>query len=275
MRENMEQKYPLLHRIGKILTAAADGVTDFARSVEALPGKVPEILALIIYAAAHLGMSLVHEPFFDEAEAWQIARSVSLKTLFLETTHYEGHPPLWHLILMPLAKAGAPYELSLTLVSLAFMGMAVFLILRYAPFPRLVRLLLPFTYFFFYQYGVISRVYCVLTLAFVLLAMAYRRRNERPGRYVAVLILLCVTMAYGLVIAGGLALVWLCEIGKESGRRQDGHTGGNLVGRGQGGPTLRERLRFLLAGVSSGGGARCRLDDYAAGGYLCGGGGCR
>lgn len=247
MRENMEQKYPLLHRIGKILTAAADGVTDFARSVEALPGKVPEILALIIYAAAHLGMSLVHEPFFDEAEAWQIARSVSLKTLFLETTHYEGHPPLWHLILMPLAKAGAPYELSLTLVSLAFMGMAVFLILRYAPFPRLVRLLLPFTYFFFYQYGVISRVYCVLTLAFVLLAMAYRRRNERPGRYVAVLILLCVTMAYGLVIAGGLALVWLCEIGKESGRRQDGHTGGNLVGRGQGGPTLRERLRSYAA----------------------------
>ncbi len=206
MRENMEQKYPLLHRIGKILTAAADGVTDFARSVEALPGKVPEILALIIYAAAHLGMSLVHEPFFDEAEAWQIARSVSLKTLFLETTHYEGHPPLWHLILMPLAKAGAPYELSLTLVSLAFMGIAVFLILRYAPFPRLVRLLLPFTYFFFYQYGVISRVYCVLTLAFVLLAMAYRRRNERPGRYVAVLILLCVTMAYGLVIAGVLRL---------------------------------------------------------------------
>lgn len=243
MRGNMEQKYPLLHRIGKILTAAADGVTAIARKVEAVPGKAPEMLALIIYAAAHLGMALAHEPFFDEAEAWQIARSVSLKTLFLETTHYEGHPPLWHLILMPLAKAGAPYELSLTLVSLAFMGAAVFLILRYAPFPRLVRLLLPFTYFFFYQYGVISRVYCVLTLAFVLLAMAYRRRNERPGRYVVVLILLCVTMAYGLVIAGGLALVWLWEIGKESGRRQAGHVGGNSGGRGQDGSTIWGRLR--------------------------------
>ncbi|MBD5506539.1 MAG: hypothetical protein HDR05_00320 [Lachnospiraceae bacterium] len=208
-------------------------------SVEAVSGKWPEILVLLVYAAAHLGMALVHEPFFDEAEAWQIARSASLRTLLLETTHYEGHPPLWHLILMPLAKAGAPYELSLTLVSLAFMGTAVFLILRYAPFPRLVRLLLPFTYFFFYQYGVISRVYCVMTLAFVLLAMAYRRRNERPGRYVAVLLLMCVTLAYGIVIAGGLALVWLWEIWNE-GTWKPGS-------RGSGGPAIREMLRGWAA----------------------------
>lgn len=212
------------------------------RKVEALSGKTPEILALLIYAAAHLCMALVHEPFFDEAEAWQIARSATLKTLLLETTHYEGHPPLWHLILMPLAKAGAPYELSLTLVSLAFMGTAVFLILWYAPFPRLVRLLLPFTYFFFYQYGVISRVYCVMTLAFVLLAMTYRRRNERPGRYVAVLILMCVTLAYGLIIAGGLALVWLWEIGNGGRRKRNGQDGGASGGQG-----LREMLRGWAA----------------------------
>lgn len=199
----------------------ADRIADFSRKVEELPGKAPEILALLVYAAAHLGMAVVHEPFFDEAEAWQIARSVTLKTLFLETTHYEGHPPLWHLVLMPFAKAGAPYELSLALISLAFTGTAVFLILWYAPFPRLVRLLLPFTYFFFYQYGVISRVYCVMTLAFVLAAMAYRQRNVRPDRYVATLILMCVTLAYGLVIAGGLALVWLWEIWREGRRKWD------------------------------------------------------
>lgn len=217
----MKQKYPLLHKIGKLLSAAADRVVVFSQKMDELPGKAPEILALLVYAAAHLGMAVVHEPFFDEAEAWQIARSVTLKTLFLETTHYEGHPPLWHLVLMPFAKAGAPYELSLALISLAFTGTAVFLILWYAPFPRLVRLLLPFTYFFFYQYGVISRVYCVMTLAFVLAAMAYRRRNVRPDRYVAALILMCVTLAYGLVIAGGLALIWLWEIWREGRRKWD------------------------------------------------------
>lgn len=241
------KNYPLLQKIGEILAAAADRVTAFARKVETFPGKGPEIVVFFVYAAAHLGMALVHEPFFDEAEAWQIARCVSLRTLFLETTHYEGHPPLWHLILMPLAKAGAPYELSLTLVSLLFMGMTVLLILRYAPFPRLVRLLLPFTYFFFYQYGVISRVYCVMTLAFVLLAIVYPRRNERPGRYVAVLMLMCVTLAYGLVIAGGLAIVWLWEIANESRRRQGSRFGGQKVGKLLCGCVTDRRIWWLAA----------------------------
>lgn len=218
------QEYQLLYKIYQILQAAADRLAAFAGRVEAIRGGFPEIAVMLIYAAAHLGMAAFHEPFFDEAEAWQIARCVSLKTLIFETTHYEGHPPLWHLILMPLAKAGAPYELSMTLVSLVFMGGSVFLILRYAPFPRIVRLLLPFTYFYFYQYGVISRVYCVMVLEFVLLAMAYKRRNEKPGRYVAVLMLLCMTTAYGLVVAGGLALVWLWEIWDRKGLR-------GLVGR--------------------------------------------
>lgn len=224
MQTEAGQEYQLLHKIYQILQAAADRLTAFAGKVEAVPGKIPELMVMFIYAAAHLGMAVFHEPFFDEAEAWQIARCVSLKTLLFETTHYEGHPPLWHLILMPLAKAGAPYELSLTLVSLVFMGVSVFLILRCAPFPRIVRLLLPFTYFYFYQYGVISRVYCVMVLEFVLLAMAYRSRNEKPGRYVAVMMILCMTTAYGLVIAGGLALVWLWEIWDRKGIR-------GLVGR--------------------------------------------
>lgn len=59
MRENMKQKYPLLHKIGKMLLTAADRVTVFARKVEMIPGKVPEILTLLVYAVAHLCMALV------------------------------------------------------------------------------------------------------------------------------------------------------------------------------------------------------------------------
>lgn len=214
-----KQEYQLLNALYKILLALTDRIIALGRKVEAIQGRKPEYAVLVIYTIAHLCMAIFHEPFFDEAEAWQIAKCVSLKTLLFETTHYEGHPPLWHLLLMPLAKAGAPYEVSLTLVSLVFMGAAVFLILWYAPFPRIVRLLLPFTYFYFYQYGVISRVYCLMTLEFVLLAIAYRVRNDKPGRYVTVLMLLCVTSAYGVVIAGGLALVWLWEIWDRKGIR--------------------------------------------------------
>lgn len=216
------------------------------RKFETIPGKYIDAAVLILYAILHLLMSIVHEPWFDESEAWQIARSASLQTLLTEVTHYEGHPPLWHLILMPFAKAGAPYELTLTLISLVFAGMTVWLILRFAPFPRIVRVLLPFTYFFFYQYGVISRVYCVMMLEFVLLAVVYRYRNEKPGYYVIVMALICMTHAYGIVLAGGISLVWLWELWQEeyrTGLRLRDRTDLRLK------KVIRDRRIWYLAGL--------------------------
>lgn len=192
---------------------------EYLTSVRQKLGVIQEryirMAVMLLYAVLHLLMAIVHEPWFDEAEAWQIAKSASLQTLLTEVTHYEGHPPLWHLILMPFAKAGAPYEMSLTLISLAFTGVAVYLILRFSHFPLWVRTTLPFTYFFFYQYSVIARVYCVMMLEFVLLAMAYKYRNAKPIWYVGVMMLICVTNAYGIVLAGGLSIVWLWEIWRE------------------------------------------------------------
>lgn len=175
-----------------------------------------EKIAMVIYVLGHMFVSYFHEPWYDEAVAWQIARCASLQEILFVRPHYEGHPPLWHLILVPFAKLGVPYELSLSFISLLFAGGAVALILWKAPFPRIIRLLLPFTYFFFYQYGVISRPYCVVMFAFMLLAIAYRDRNEHPWKYVLCLMLLCQTSAYGIVIAGGLAIVWMLEIWKLS-----------------------------------------------------------
>lgn len=202
---------------------------------EGISGKTPEVAATALYAAAHLLMAVFHEPWYDEAVAWQIARCASVWDILFRIPHYEGHPPLWHLILMPFAKLGAPYELSLSIVSLVFAGAAVGLIIWRSPFPRILRLLVPFTYFFFYQYGVISRPYCVMMLAFALLAMAWPRRNQRPGRYTLSLMLLCLTSAYGIVIAGGLAAVWVWEI-------RDGRKIGVWV---KSFPTDR-RIRWLL-----------------------------
>lgn len=187
-------------------------IQRFCKKIESIPGKLPESIACISYAVAHMFIGFYHEPWYDEAVAWQIARCASIKDILFEVPHYEGHPPLWHLILAPFAKLGAPYELSLTIVSLIFAGAACCLIIWKSPFPRIIRLLLPFTYFFFYQYGVVSRPYCVMMLVFVLLAMAYQKRNTKPGIYVVLLMLLCLTSAYGILIAGGLAIAWILEM---------------------------------------------------------------
>jgi len=45
-----------------------------------------------------------HEPWFDEVQAWMIARCATIKELLTVIPHYEGHPPLWHMILMPIVE---------------------------------------------------------------------------------------------------------------------------------------------------------------------------
>lgn len=195
----------VLNGFSGILLKMCDGI-------EKIPTKLPEILAMIAYTVFHFVMMIYHEPWFDEAEAWQIARYASIKEILFEIPHYEGHTPLWDLILLPFAKGGAPYELSLSMISFIFAGLAVALIIFKAPWKRIIRLLLPFTYFFFYQYGVICRPYCVMMLAFVLMGIFYKEKNEKPGRYVLSLVLLTLTFPMGLIIAGGIAVVWLVQI---------------------------------------------------------------
>ena len=54
-------------------------------------------------------------------------------------------------------------------------------------------------------------------LALVLLAVEFKNRKEHPFRFGFLLLLLCLTTAYGIVIAGGIALAWTIEILREKG----------------------------------------------------------
>lgn len=183
-----------------------------------------DVITLIIYLLGVCTVSFFHEPWFDEAQAWAIARSGTIKEILFEIPHYEGHPPLWHLILVPFAKLGAPYELSLAAVNIFFMTLAVAVLLFKSPFPKLIRCLLPFNFFLFYQYGVVSRPYCILVLAIFLAAACYKNRNEHPVKYLLCLALMCAVHSYGIIIAGCLCIVWLIEIFteyKKSGKLAD------------------------------------------------------
>lgn len=173
---------------------------------------VPEILALTLYMVCMMIIMYFHEPWFDEAQAWLIARDASLKEILFVLPHYEGHPPIWHLILLPFAKLGAPFELSIKFVSLTFCSTAMGLLIFKSPFKRIVRLTISFTYFFFYQYGVISRPYCVLMLGFILCGMFYKEKDVKPFRFIMALGILCSASAYGIILSAGIAVVWLIEI---------------------------------------------------------------
>ncbi len=180
-----------------------------------LEGKKLEWAGLILFAIAYVVISAFHEPWFDEAQAWQIAKCASLREILFEIPHYEGHPPLWHLILAIPAKLGVPFEIGLKTVGFLFSAASAYLILFRMPYPRLMRLLIPFSYFIFYQYGVIVRPYGLMLLVFLLLALAFPKKDIRPWRFVGLLMLLCLTNAYGIVIAGGIAVCWVWELVQE------------------------------------------------------------
>ena len=187
-------------------------LTRLYERLEHAPGHAPEFVALGLYVVLLCVISAFHEPWFDEAQAWQIARCAPINDILFVIPHFEGHPPLWHLLLYLPAKLGAPYEWSIKALNILICSAAVCVLLFRSPFPRSIRIILPFTYFLFYQYGAIARPYSLLFLSFMLAAAVYSARDRKPFRYVAVLILLCLSSAYGIVFAGGLAVVWLIEI---------------------------------------------------------------
>ncbi len=183
-------------------------------------GKRAEWAVLCLFIVSYIVVTVFHEPWFDEAQAWQIARCANLKDILFTIPHYEGHPPLWHLILAIPAKLGLPYEWSLKTVAFLICFAYTWLILFRSPFPRVMRLLLPFQYFLFYQYGVIARPYGLIILELLLLAMAFPMKNEKPWRFTGVLMLLCLTHSYGIMIAGGIALCMVWELVREKGLKR-------------------------------------------------------
>lgn len=174
--------------------------------------KLTDLFVLCLYAAGIIFVSCFHELWFDETQAWLIARCASYKEMFTYIPHYEGHPPLWHLLLSVFAKNGAPVDFTLKAINTIFSVTAMALLIFRSPFPKIVRYVLPFTFYFFYQYGVLSRPYSIVMIAFFLLAITYKERNAHPWRYILVMTLLCLTTAYGIMISGGLCIVWSFEI---------------------------------------------------------------
>ncbi|MBQ9543582.1 MAG: hypothetical protein IJV00_00480 [Clostridia bacterium] len=186
-----------------------------------LPGifktKIPEWSVFALFVVLYCVVSAYHEPWYDEALSWQIAKCASLKDLLITLPPYEGHPPFWHLILAIPAKLGVPYEIGLKSVGFLFSVSAVAVLVFRCRMPRILRLTLPFSYFVFYQYGVISRPYSVMMLALLLLGVSLEKRKEHPWRVFVCLLILCFSNAYGILMAGGVSAGILWEIWREKG----------------------------------------------------------
>ncbi|MBQ8033258.1 MAG: hypothetical protein IJ266_04845, partial [Elusimicrobiaceae bacterium] len=158
----------------------------------------------------------VHEPWFDEQQSWQIAKTASWHDMLFVLPHYEGHPPFWHILLALPARMGISWQIGLRTVGLLFSSCAAWLLIFKSPFPRWFRCLAPFTFFLFYQYSVIVRPYSIMMLLLFLLAIVFPHKDKKPGLFVGLLAGLCACHVYGIAIAGGIACAWLLELKKNA-----------------------------------------------------------
>jgi hypothetical protein len=180
-------------------------------------GRWPECLALTAYAALVASAIVHHLPWVDEAQAWQLARTVPFDQLLHTYLGYEGHPAAWYAMLAGLMHLGVTYE-NLHWVSGALALAGVSLVVFSAPFPRYVRLALPFTFFLAFQYAVVARSYVLVPPLLFLIAMAWRR----SVLVLALLLGLLGNVAmHALAISVGLAVVYALERRAEGTFRPD------------------------------------------------------
>lgn len=171
----------------------------------------PECLTLSACAGLMAFTIPHHEPWVDEAQAWQLVRSMPLSEIFLTFLRYEGHPGLWHLVLSALMHLGVTYStLPWFCAASALAGITLLLFL--APFPRTIRLALPFTFFLIYQYAVIARGYVFVPLLLFTVAIVWRRS---PVLIAALLGLMGSLALHALAIAGGFVLLYIFERRRE------------------------------------------------------------
>jgi hypothetical protein len=168
------------------------------------------VLVFLAFAAVTLWTTLHHEGWGDETDVWLVMRDGDASAIFGQTAYsYRGTPLLWYLAVWPFAAAGAPY-LAMQLLNMFFAWAAVWIVLRYAPFPRTIRALFALSYYPAFEYAALARPYALLMLLMLAAAALWQQRHERPLPLAIVVFLMANTAVHGLIVGAliGLALLW-------------------------------------------------------------------
>lgn len=176
------------------------------------------LLAFVLYIAIIAIVMYFHEPWFDEAQSWLIARDSSLADIISVRPHYEGHPPFWNLLLAIAAKNGVPYEFGIKGIQLVCASLLGAWLIFKSPFKSassLATFLIPFTYFACFQYGVTSRPYALLCLSLLVAAHYWNSADSKTSsacKLAISLMFMCLLSVYGIAFAAGFTIAWIWRV---------------------------------------------------------------
>jgi hypothetical protein len=173
--------------------------------------KLRDLVVWVVYLIMLACTVPWHEPWNDEAQAWLLARDLSIPQLLVHGLRYESHPPLWYLILWLPAHLHIGYFI-FCWISAVIAAAGIYVLLRLSPFPFYLRAVLPFTFYLAYQYAVVARSYVLYPLLGFLVAHVYRQTKPRPVLMVVLLALLANISVHGTLVAVSFAALygWKC-----------------------------------------------------------------
>ena len=165
------------------------------------------LIVTALFVLVHIPIAINHENWNDEAISYALSREINLTNIY-EINDAEPHPLLWQLILAPFSKMGLPVDV-MSFISLAFVALAVFLFIRFAPMNFFIKLVFLLSNSFFYFAPIISRDYSLIPLAICLVCIAYQKRHEKPFIYGLTIAFLTQThfLMYGFAAALGFGFV--------------------------------------------------------------------
>jgi hypothetical protein len=163
---------------------------------------------------------LHHEPWGDELHSWNLAKGSNTFWDLIQNRKYEGHPPVWYIILWLISRF-THNPLYMQLVHVVIAISAVYLLLFYSPFSTIVKVLIPFGYYFIFEYAILSRNYVPGILAGFLICITLTKQLRfKVPLYYALLMVMSYTHLLAALLAGSLHVYFLMTIMESKKRRE-------------------------------------------------------
>lgn len=159
------------------------------------------IIVCLVYVAYLVWMHIHHEMWRDEVHPWTLARLANgFGDLVTGDRAYEGHPPMWFWYLRVWTWFIDP-AWGIQVATAAAATAAAVLFVRFAPFPRYLKVLALFSFYFAFEYSVMSRNYVLGWLCLCIFCTLYHPLRLRHVGVALALAALSLTSFYGLTLA--------------------------------------------------------------------------
>ena len=174
--------------------------------------KNPLLWIIFVLYAVILGFTITHHELWgDEIHSWNIVKASNSIGDLIANSRYEGHPPVWYVILWSISRFTHNVQY-IQAAHFFIASLSVFLLLFFSKIPVTTKALIPFGYFFLFEYAVLSRNYAIgILAAFIICIILQRHFKYRSVVYYIFLFILANTHLIALILACSLHFYFLLQ----------------------------------------------------------------